>query len=62
MGKTKNHPEQLHLDLQWEYLSRAMEFSESLSYFEAASRTLLKPQANPPVPSPLWDEIAGSRY
>ena len=63
MEKTKNRPEQLHLDLQWDYLSRMDQSSENLAEFEAASRLFLKPQPKDPLPrSPLWDEIVNSRY
>jgi hypothetical protein len=55
--RRSNRFEQLHLDLQWQYLNWLSETSEQDEFYEKTSLTLLKDRKRVVQISPLWPEM-----
>lgn len=56
MARRSNRPEQLHLDLEWQYLDWLAEAEEELEFYEKASLALLGDRQCIVQKSPLWPE------
>jgi hypothetical protein len=52
-----NRPEQLRLELQWDYLNRLTDTSEKFDSYESTSQVLLSSQRLNQDRGPVWEEI-----
>lgn len=57
MPRRSNRFEQLHLDLQWQYLNWLSETCEQDEFYEKTSLTLLDERKRVVQISPLWPEM-----
>lgn len=57
MPRRSNRPEQLRLELQWQYLNWLSETSEQHEFYEKTSLTLLDDRKRVVQKSPLWPEV-----
>lgn len=62
MAKRIDRPEQLHLDLQLDYLNRLANTAERFDSYESTSRVLLKSKPRNTEKSPVWKEINTSLW
>lgn len=56
MRRRTNRPEQLHLELQWQYLNWLSEAGERDDFYETTSLALLKGRPKLVPRGPLWPE------
>lgn len=61
MPRQSNRPEQLHLELQWQYLNWLSEVGEQDEFYEKTSLTLLGEGKRLVQKVPLWPEAKSLR-
>ncbi len=57
MSKSSGRPEQLHLQLQWDYLKQLLSASEELASYEATALAFLGEGLSSVEKHPVWDEL-----